>query len=216
MKTIYSHLAGAEVPDTRSRAGPRLRPAHTPAGPKPDSETKQLFGVMRETLDYLKLEPAARAKREAEPLLAQERAAAHERESAASAEREAERAKREEEAQRLREIIRETDAAAENLRAQAREHQVQMEQAAREHGEALEAHRLELETLRARPGPTAALPAPAPPPAPKPEDFGFEYRKDVNGLLTGMTIQAPGYASLVVEVVRGADNRMRHIKVRNP
>lgn len=50
-------------------------------------------------------------------------------------------------------------------------------------------------------------------PAVKPEAIDFEILKDPNGLLRRVVLKAKGYEDVAVDIERGADNRMRNLKI---
>jgi len=199
------------------RGSGNLRVVEPVSQPKPDP-TAELVGVMKGTLDYLRMEPEARAKLAAEGLLAAERER-HERElaaeQAARAEREAAVARAEEERERLRTLLNESDAGAEQLRAElaARASEVETIRAeAQRLAEERARAAAELEELRKRP--TTTAPA-APSPAPRPERVEVMPKFNQAGYLAGVVLQAEGYEDVLIDIVRGADNKVRTMKVRN-
>ena len=51
---------------------------------------------------------------------------------------------------------------------------------------------------------------------PKPENVDFVFHRQVNGLLSRVILKAEGFHDVAVDVIRGADNRMRTLKVQRP
>ena len=222
--TIYSVLAGRDLPVTPRKPQPLHK--ETPRAIPQKSEIREVLDIMHGKLDYLKAEPSERAKLEAAPLIEQERARSArleaETKAASEAALKAAQARYAEDTTKLRTELLESDTEIHTVRTTARESQSQveglraeLEQATKEAAEVASRHQDEIAAVR-RASLAPPVPAPALPAAPlKPEDIEFEYRRDLNGLLSGMVLKAPGYTSLVVEVVRGADNRMRHLKARD-
>jgi chromosome segregation ATPase len=105
-------------------------------------------------------------------------------------------------AARLREELIARDAEAAELRAASA-------RAAEEYARALEAARAATQAAEAR----AAAPRVVYEPAARPEKIDFEYHRGANGLLARVVLKAQGYEDVAIDIERGADNRMRNLKI---
>lgn len=198
----------------RMTARPTVAPSSRPTPLDVLTEAvRVLADGQKSTLDYLRMEPEARAKKEAAELLdranqetAQERTAREAAEANAAriqAEYETALRKQKEAAQQMREIIAAAEDEAARLRADLASRTGEIE-------------RLQAE-IQAKP-----MPQPEPQPAPvantpaalKPEDIQFEYRRHANGLLARVVMKAKGYQDVAIDIERGADNLMRNLRVR--
>lgn len=207
MNTRLSLLTGTRLP---------ARLAKEPSPPQPDP-----MELVIESLEYLKLEPSARAKREAEPVITAERAAfeakLNEAVAAAARQLDEERALRRAVVASLQaemqDAMRLRQEAERDLRASLGASQEEIERLraeAKKHAEETERRRAE-----AKKQPKAS-PAPQqlPQPAPALADIQFEYQRHDNGLLRHVVLKAKGFRETVIDIERGADNRMRNLKVR--
>jgi hypothetical protein len=210
-------MAGSLLTGRFGVAGQR----QVPAEPKPDHAGESLE-VMKGILEYLKTEPAERAKREAGPLIEQERtrlteAARVEREryEAEISDARAAAAAREADAAGLRKLLLEVDGSSERIRGESEQLRAAYERelaASTEARRLAEEHRLALEALRAAPPQVVRGHVPAPTLAP--EDISFSLVKGPSsGLLNRVVLKAKGYEDVEIDIVRGADNRMRDLKI---
>ena len=205
---------------TASRSSAPLRVVETKAPPKEPDRIDELLEVVRGSMDYVKAPAEERAKREAEPLIEQERVRLAAEAARVQAEHHAALAARASEIENLRRVYGEVDSQRADLQAQLL---LATEEAGRSRAAseaALAAREREIAELRARPSqvirePAPPAPAPAPVPRLKPEDISFEWhRSDVTGLLRGVVLRAKGYEDLVLEIERRGDNRMHNLKVK--
>lgn len=193
--------------------GLRVVPPTTPK-PLPAVDPAE-FTRMRETLDYLRLEPQERAKREAEPLVAVERIA---RESAERSRAESERVLAEHRArpvpvpeatEQLRAFLAESEVALAAAQVDVRAAHAETTRIA---AEAVQL-RAELHTAQA-----AAFAASREHvvyrEAEPPQNIDLDYQRDANGLLAEVVMRATGYGPVRVGIVRGGDNRVRALKLR--
>jgi len=185
---------------------PRVEPA-------PDV-TQQTLAAVHETLKYLKAEPQARAKQEAEPLIAAERQAREQAAREYHAEVERLRAAvpvpppPNDTEERLRGYLTEHEEAIAVLRAEL---EVKSALATHAAAQAAEAH-TQLATLRAAPPRVEERVVYREREAPAAVELEQLRRPD--GLLEAVLLRAEGRAPIRVEVVRGDDLRMRALKLR--
>lgn len=213
-KMVYSILARKEVPAVEPK--PNLRAVSLEPRVPAETETIKAIKALHNDVAYLKVEPQERAKREAQPLIEAERAERTRLEAEGKARADVAAAAHAAETTRLRDLLREADIQTETAHREASVRDARILETERLAQETAERHRQELEAARRERQPLPAILAPVPPPMPAPEEIEFEPHKDTNGLLRALLIKSPGYSPLLVEVMRGADNRMRNLKARNP
>lgn len=193
--------------------------------------TTELLQRMQGTLEYLRLEPAERAKKEAEPLIElerNERAIVEQRalETTAAMEKSAREAAAALEIARtehlntttgLRSLLGETQDVAAQLRADlarssatTEEFRQQAEKTSNAHHQALVALAAAEEKAKA----AARIPAPQVVPPLKSADITLDAIMATDGLLQRVVLKAKGYDDVAIDIERDGANSLKTLIVR--
>lgn len=189
----------------------------------------RLLGTMNGMLVFLNKTPEEQAEHKAEPYrqaaaaaleeakktqaafearVAQQEAALAEAKRTLEAEAEARRTietSGKTESTRLRAMLREADKDTQALTKKITTYESEIAQAHTQYQEKLSSY----EKALAKKQPTKVVVEPPE----KPEKIDFTYHRDINGRLLRVTLQADGYDDVDVSIVRGANGRMKHLKL---
>lgn len=234
MSEVYSILTGGKVPATTPKASTVVTPMYpkriTPGIHRDaPSALKRDLEEVKAGVAYLKKPPEEQARLAAQPAIEQAKrekaaiaqAAAAERarlEAAHRAETEARARERELERAEVRGQIEAQDLAYGRLRSEHETLRTTATQAAETHARELAARDQALSEMTAAAAAReaahqAALEQALRATPKRPEKVDFEYRWTPNRLLKAVVLKADGYNDVVVNILRGADDRMHRLKI---
>ena len=211
-REVFSILTGKPMLVSEEEHARLIAPrSQEPASPAAPALMEEL-GAVRAAVEYLRLEPAERARREAEPLIATALAEAEKEHQAALDALKAlppppaPQAPSEVE-ERLRTLLADSENASATAQADL---VVQRELHSHVVGQ-LAAVRAELAAERSKPQPAPSLHWRE---LSRPETVELDVERAEDGLLREVVLRAAGYNPVRVEIERGGDRRMRALKLR--